>query len=996
MALTAKLITNKDDLKEHIHSIHNYMRNNGVGYGFDALNTFNLIYGLKLLEDLIKSGKLDKILSEDEKKSLLFSKLVKLADKADDDKLYEKIDVAICDILTKHDELKDVFFYEIPKDLKSEVIRNIVEKINQIDTKDNHHLAGKVYEYFIGRDATAISSLGAYYTDRWITKFIMDVLEQNNKFNIGKNGKIQSFCDPFGGSGGFTLSYIEHVINHAKNKKININWEEEICKINHSDLSNNVIKMAKLEIFTLTHTFAKRDCVKKCNSFQNEFGTFDFVLSNPPYGGDKKEEKVMIQNCSDQIKKYAMKDLDVSKLKEDKKSGAIKNYPLGGDNKENAGCLLFLSMLKKNGICVAVLKEGVFFDGKFEKLRKEMIDNYNVFKIVDISGDAFENTTTKTSILFLENSGKTVKTVFSKLIIDKDKKGEITGVHEEFIDMGNFDKNKKKIIDGVVEYKRLVEKKYSLSYKKYAFVKEECSNEFEFVKLGDICNFLHKSKRKASEGSEKGDFKFFTSSDNVKYCNLPDYNEQNGCVILGSGGNSSLHYSKQFSCSSDNILLVSNNEIQISTQYLYFALYCEQSRLKEQMNGSTIKHLTKEMLKEFKIPVPKSTEKMLEWVERIDGQYNVMTNGKALLKQLEKNVQFEINDLCRKNACDEKLISEICKIQGGKVINKQKLIDGIYPVIGGGKSPMGYHNEHNREKNITLISSSGNSAGYVSKYNIPVWASDCLSVETKDKLYLTNDYLHYYLCSMQNDIYNLIKGKYTCQPHFYREHLGEIIIKIPKDKKLIESLDSQFQLIELLKNNISLCEQKYKSLLTELSKMIEKKDNKDSEKQKKDSESDEKPKKKEKIKKSTKKEESSSDNDESSDENDESSSDNDKSEKNKKVKNSVKKEEATNDKNGKAKKKVSKEDSESNDAKKPKKKEKAKQGVKKDESSSDSESEASCSSHDSDEEYVWNYSVLDKMKKYKDDKDKLKELMTKNKIPKDIFNEKIKELQKKK
>jgi len=36
------------------------------------------------------------------------------------------------------------------------------------------------------------------------------------------------------------------------------------------------------------------------------------------------------------------------------------------------------------------------------------------------------------------------------------------------------------------------------------------------------------------------------------------------------------------------------------------------------------------------------------------------------------------------------------------------------------------------------------------------------------------------------------------------------------------------------------------------------------------------------------------------------------------------------------------------------------------------------------------------MKKYKDDKDKLKELMTKNKIPKDIFNEKIKELQKKK
>jgi type I restriction-modification system DNA methylase subunit len=169
-----KLISTKEELKTHIHGIHNYMRNNGVGYGFDALNTFNLIYGLKLLEDLIKSGKLDNVLSKDEKKTLLFSKLAKMAEKADDDELYHKIDGEICDILSKHKELKEIFFYEIPKDLRSEVIRNIVLKINAIDTKNNHHLAGKVYEYFIGRDETAISSLGAYFTDRWISKFIID------------------------------------------------------------------------------------------------------------------------------------------------------------------------------------------------------------------------------------------------------------------------------------------------------------------------------------------------------------------------------------------------------------------------------------------------------------------------------------------------------------------------------------------------------------------------------------------------------------------------------------------------------------------------------------------------------------------------------------------------------------------------------------------------------------------------------------------------------
>jgi hypothetical protein len=66
------------------------MRNNGVGYGFDALNTFNLIYGLKLLEDLIKNKKLDNILSKDEKKSLLFSELVKLAENGKGDDIYKK------------------------------------------------------------------------------------------------------------------------------------------------------------------------------------------------------------------------------------------------------------------------------------------------------------------------------------------------------------------------------------------------------------------------------------------------------------------------------------------------------------------------------------------------------------------------------------------------------------------------------------------------------------------------------------------------------------------------------------------------------------------------------------------------------------------------------------------------------------------------------------------------------------------------------------------
>ena len=50
------LFVNNEDLKEFIHGIHNFMRNNGFGYGKRALETFNFFYGLKLIEN-----KLDKM-----------------------------------------------------------------------------------------------------------------------------------------------------------------------------------------------------------------------------------------------------------------------------------------------------------------------------------------------------------------------------------------------------------------------------------------------------------------------------------------------------------------------------------------------------------------------------------------------------------------------------------------------------------------------------------------------------------------------------------------------------------------------------------------------------------------------------------------------------------------------------------------------------------------------------------------------------------------------
>ena len=138
-------------------------------------------------------------------------------------------------------------------------------------------------------------------------------------------------------------------------------------------------------------------------------------------------------------------------------------------------------------------------------------------------------------------------------------------------------------------------------------------------------------------------------------------------------------------------------------------------------------------------------------------------------------------------------LSEVCDFKNGKGIKKDTLIDGEYPVIGGGKKPLGYHNEYNRNENTILCSSSGANSGYISKYKTKVWASDCFSIKSKKTDILVEQYLYYYLICIQTKIYTLQNG--AGQPHVYSKHLEKIKIPIPSienQNKIVEILDKLF------------------------------------------------------------------------------------------------------------------------------------------------------------------------------------------------------------
>ena len=312
---TMTSITNKDALKDKIHEIHNYLRNNGAGYGMSALKVFNVFYGLKKIEET--PGCVEKLGLADECK---FSYLLDCANSADDTEMVNKVDNMLDSIGSSTGDIKNLLYYDIPRTIKGSVLAEIIKEINEIikiEESCNVLLSGKIYEYFIGRDASAITELGAYFTDRHIVDFILE------KLNPVKNddGSIPTMIDMFGGSGGFTTGYI----NYMKDKyKDDIQWNDEINKIFHFDMNEDVVRSAALEFFCLTGEIPDMvENVAYKNSFTHEFGNkkYKYPITNPPYGGDSNK-KTDIQIKRIKVTEYIknkLKELDngISKLKKD-------------------------------------------------------------------------------------------------------------------------------------------------------------------------------------------------------------------------------------------------------------------------------------------------------------------------------------------------------------------------------------------------------------------------------------------------------------------------------------------------------------------------------------------------------------------------------------------------------------------------------------------------------------------------------------------------------
>ncbi len=189
----------------------------------------------------------------------------------------------------------------------------------------------------------------------------------------------------------------------------------------------------------------------------------------------------------------------------------------------------------------------------------------------------------------------------------------------------------------------------------------------EKVKLGEIFEYLPKSKFKAGDGKERGKYKFFTSS-NVQNKFIDEFIYDGEYLIFGTGGKASINYcNDKFSTSTDNFVVKVNKEINTKLIFLYFQNNMD--KLEKGFKGASIKHISKEYINQLMIP-KYNYQQQLEIVSELDKVQEIINIRKKQMEQLDELIKSQFVEMFgdvinnQKNF-EYKRIDEISKIVTG-------------------------------------------------------------------------------------------------------------------------------------------------------------------------------------------------------------------------------------------------------------------------------------------------------------------------------------------
>ena len=334
------------------------------------------------------------------------------------------------------------------------------------------------------------------------------------------------------------------------------------------------------------------------------------------------------------------------------------------------------------------------------------------------------------------------------------------------------------------------------------------------MKLEEAIIILIKSKIKAGDGKKEGKYPLYRSSNKLDTY-YDEYLIDEEVIIIGTGGNPSIHYNKG-KCAYTTQCLVIKSKGTLKNKYIYYYLLSRLNKIKRMFRGMTIKQLDKKAFFKLDIPIIE-VEIQDKIIENLDKISNNIQSKREQLKNLEQLVKSQFVEMFgnihfndrkwNKNKWRDVLI-----IKNGKNQKKVESFNGKYPIYGSG-GIIGFANDYICNENSIIIGRKG-SINKPILVKTKFWNVDTAFGLEPIKEKIKADYLYYFCC-----FYNFEKhNKAVTIPSLTKKDLLNIEIPVPpitlqnQFSEIVKQIDKQKFEIE---KNLKEIQELYESLMEE-------------------------------------------------------------------------------------------------------------------------------------------------------------------------------------
>ena len=304
--------------------------------------------------------------------------------------------------------------------LTPEKIRTVVSYLESVNLGETDlDSKGRAFETFMG--SFFRGNFGQYFTPREIVKFIVDVLPITHDSKV-----LDTSC----GSGGFLLYALNKVRNEAtdyypnykNDAKQYAKWfpywhdfaEKNLFGIEINEQISRAAKMNMIihddghtNVITSDGLVSDEDIFAKTSNQGFTYGTFEFIITNPPFGSTIRQSE-----------QAYLKTYQLGKKEEDWL--AVKALPENTRDGQSTEVLFIeqdYKFLKEGGYLAIVLPDGILTNSSMQYVRTQIEDWFRIVAVVSMPQTAFaaNGAGVKSSVLFLrkwkkEETDKLVQT----------------------------------------------------------------------------------------------------------------------------------------------------------------------------------------------------------------------------------------------------------------------------------------------------------------------------------------------------------------------------------------------------------------------------------------------------------------------------------------------------------------------------------------------------------------------------------------------------------